>query len=273
MISRRYTPGPPLCDFVELFWLYQGTPAKPHAKERLLPDGSVELVINLREDEIRVYDREETDCYQRLKGSIVCGPHSQFFVIDTASQESVMGIHFKPGGAFPFLGVPTVAVRNLHVSLDDLWGGAAARLRQRLLEAPTPEGKFDVLEKALLARAGGRLGHHPAVAYALKEFQGKPGIRTIAEVSSQMGFSAKRFIQVFSQEVGLTPKLFCRVRRFQRVIRGLAAGRSVEWADVAVEGGYYDQAHFIHDFNAFSGINPSTYLAQRTEHQNHVPLS
>ena len=99
-----------------------------------------------------------------------------------------------------------------------------------------------------------------------------PHTRTIADVTGQIGLSAKRFIQVFAGEVGLTPKLFCRVRRFQRTLRAMGQGRPVEWATLAADCGYFDQAHFIHDFRAFSGINPSTYIAQRTEHLNHVPL-
>ena len=70
----------------------------------------------------------------------------------------------------------------------------------------------------------------------------------------------------------VTPKLFCRVRRFQQVLRLIGSGRPVAWAAVAADCGYFDQAHFIHDFRAFSGINPSTYIAQRTEHLNHVPM-
>ena len=99
-----------------------------------------------------------------------------------------------------------------------------------------------------------------------------PHTRTVAEVTGLIGLSPRRFIQVFSAEVGLTPKLFCRIRRFQRVVRHIAKEERVEWADVAADCGYFDQAHFIHDFRAFSGINPTTYLAQRTEHLNHVPI-
>jgi AraC-like DNA-binding protein len=116
------------------------------------------------------------------------------------------------------------------------------------------------------------LERHPAVAFALHEFYGVPHTRTISEVTGQIGLSAKRFIQVFDAEVGLTPKLFCRVRRFQKVLRLVGAGRPVEWAGVAADCGYFDQAHFIRDFRAFSGLNPSTYLAHRTEHLNHVPM-
>jgi AraC-like DNA-binding protein len=271
MASYLHVPAPPLSEFVGLLWLYEGY-HQPHQKERLLPDGSMELVINLNQDLTREYDPRDTGRFRTLRGSVVVGAHSEFFVIDTAEQHSVAGVHFKPGGAFPFLGLPAGQLHNTLVSLEDLWGRRADQLRERLLEAGTPQAKLRVLEQALLAQAARRLERHPAVAFALREFHGLPHTRTIAEVTGQIGLSAKRFIQVFSGEVGLTPKLFCRVRRFQRVLRRIGTGRPVEWAAVAVDCGYFDQAHFIRDFHAFSGINPSAYLAGRTEHLNHVPL-
>ncbi|HXM40549.1 MAG TPA: helix-turn-helix domain-containing protein [Bryobacteraceae bacterium] len=267
----HHIPAPPLSEFVGLLWLYEGY-HQPHEKERLLPDGSMELVINLNEDLTRFYHPHDTGKFETLRGSVVVGAHSEFFVIDTAEQHSVAGVHFKPGGAFPFLGLPAGELHNALVSLQDLWGGLADQLRERLLEAGTPQARLLVLEQALLAKAAQRLERHPAVAFALREFHGLPHTPTIADVTGQIGLSAKRFIQVFSGEVGLTPKLFCRVRRFQRVLRRIGTGRPVEWAAVAADCGYFDQAHFIHDFHAFSGINPSTYIAHRTEHLNHVPL-
>jgi len=271
MQFHRHIPAPPLSDFVALLWLYEGY-EQPHEKERLLPDGSMELVINLKEDLTRVYDPHETGKYQTLRGSVMVGAHSEFFVIDTAGQHSVAGVHFKLGGAFPFFDLPASELRNTLVSLQDLWGSLADRLRERLLEAGSADAKFRVLEQTLLEQAAERLERHPAVAFALNEFRGAPHTRTIADVTGQIGLSAKRFIQVFSGEVGLTPKLFCRVRRFQRALRRIGAGRPVEWAAVAADSGYFDQAHFIRDFRAFSGINPSAYVAGRTEHLNHVPL-
>ncbi len=122
MLYLTHRPQPPLNNFVELFWFYDGFPQRPHKKERLMPDGSVELVINLREDETRVYDRENLEQCSRLPGSVVCGPHSSFFVIDTAEQDSVIGIHFKPGGIFPFFKLPADELQNQHISLQDVWG-------------------------------------------------------------------------------------------------------------------------------------------------------
>ncbi len=266
-----YTP-PPLSGFVDLLWINEGDPP-PHRKERLLPTGTVELVFSLRDDVLHAYDRGEAESPRRFRGPVVCGAHSEFFVIDTAQQAAVMGVHFKPGGAFPFLNLPAGELHNAQVPLDALWGRAAGALRDRVLEARTPAARFRALEQALLARAALPLTRHPAVAFALGEFQAPAGAPTVSDVTSQVGLSGRRFSEVFTREVGLTPKLFCRVRRFQRVLRLLARGREFDWARVALECGYFDQAHFNHDFRAFSGINPTTYLAQRTEHLNHVPLA
>jgi AraC-like DNA-binding protein len=145
-------------------------------------------------------------------------------------------------------------------------------LRERLLEAGRAERAFDVMEAALLARVRGPLERHPAVDYALCEFLAAPESVRIAHVADRTGFSARRFIELFRRQAGLTPKLFCRVQRFQRALRRIACGLPVEWTDVALDSGYFDQAHFIHDFRAFSGISPSQYQAANSRHINHVPI-
>jgi AraC-like DNA-binding protein len=272
MLFRHYFPKPPLSHFVEQFWFYDGFPPRAHKKERLMPDGSVELVINLREDESRIYDRQDLSKYDRLPGSIVCGPHSRFFVIDTEEQASVVGVHFKPGGAFPFFRLPADELQNTHVALEDLWGSEVRTIRERLLAAPNADAKLATLEACLLERLARPLERHPAVGFALSAFHNVAGTRSVAEVSDQIGLSARRFIQLFSDEVGLTPKLFCRVRRFQQVLGMLHNATDCDWVDIAAGCGYFDQAHFIHDFKDFAGINPTAYRALKTEHMNHVPI-
>jgi len=272
MISRYYIPQPPLSDFVEMLW-YQEAYAPSHARERLLPMGQMELVINLLEDWNETYDHQ--DRLRIFRGSLIVGIHSEYFSLDTTRAVKVIGAHFKPGGAFPFLHLPAGELHNTNLSLEDLWGAAAGELRERLLEAETFDAKFHILEQALLARARQSMQHHPAVAFALRHFQRVPHTQTIADVTGQIGLSQRRFIELFSEQVGLTPKLFCRVRRFQEVVQLIHTGgngRRVEWPAVALACGYYDQAHFIRDFQAFSGLNPSAYLTQRGEHLNHVPL-
>ncbi len=157
--------------------------------------------------------------------------------------------------------------------LESLWGAGAGDLRDRLLEAQTPAEKFRILEQFLTRRAVRSLELHPAVTYALSEFQGVAHLKTISQVVNQMGFSARRFIQVFNESVGLTPKLFCRILRFQEVLRFFSNGQEIDLPEIALNCGYFDQAHFIHDFQSFSGLSPTAYLTHRSEHVNHVPLS
>ena len=275
MAYHTYIPSPPLSDFVETFWLYEGF-AQAHTKERKLPDGSMGLVINLREDRFRIYDRRNPDRCETFRGCLLSGVQSEFIVIDTANQASVMGIHFKAGGGFPFFGMPASELHDVQVPLDALWGTTSGELRDQLLEAETPQARFVILERHLLARATRPLVPHPAVSFALKEIQSAPQHRTISDLTEQIGLSPRRFIQLFNEEVGLTPKLFCRVRRFQQVLNSLQNGdlsaRQIEWADVALSCGYFDQAHFIRDFRAFSGLNPTAWFMLRGEHINHVPL-
>jgi AraC-like DNA-binding protein len=271
MLSLTYVPRPPLSQFVRFLWLYEGYTQR-HAKERALPTGQMQIVINLLEDKSCIYDRDDTRRCQTFSGSVLSGAHSEYQVISTAMQASVIGVAFKPDGAFPFLRMPAGELRDATVSLDKLWGAAAVDLRDRLLEASTHPARFAILEQVLLVEL--RRCFHPrdAVGFALRRFMAEPQVTTIGGVTDQIGLSPKRFIQLFRDQTGFTPKVFCRIRRFQQALERIESRGNVEWTQVALDCGYFDQAHFIHDFRAFSGINPTSYLAHRTPHRNHVPL-
>jgi AraC-like DNA-binding protein len=263
-------PRVELAPFIESFWFAHDDVARPHALERILPTGSAQLIVNLFEDETRAYDPEAIGRCESTPGTILAGVRSRFGIIDTAEQQSVAGVCFRPGGAYPFFDAPAHEVANADVPLESLWGvQRTSILRERLLAASTADAKLDVLERTFLeAVVRDRL--HRAVVYALTAFRHVPHTTTIARVTNAVGLSPKRFIERFKTEVGVTPKTFCRIRRFQRALRAAHAGARVDWSDVALSCGYFDQAHFIHDFREFSGITPTLYQAARTEHRNHV---
>jgi AraC-like DNA-binding protein len=267
----QYRPAQPLAAFVKQFWLYEGFDQN-HLKERVLPTGTAQLVFNLQSDRFQIYDPHNPAILRSYRGSLAVGPHSEYFVIDTASQAAVMGVAFKPGGAFPFFKIPAYELRDRHIALEDLWGGAAQEVRESLMAAPTPAAKFAVFERMLLRQLVRPLELRPAVNYALGEFKNSPAFATVAGMAGQTGYSTRRFMQLFNEEVGLTPKLYWRVQRFQATLRRLHRGQVVNWSDLSLRLGYFDQAHFNHDFLAFSGLNPATYLSRRGPHQNHVPL-
>jgi AraC-like DNA-binding protein len=271
MLFLKHVPRSPLSQYVNLLWLYEGY-TQPHAKERVLPTGEMQMVINLVDEQSCIYDRNDTNRYQTFRGPLLSGAHSQYQVISTAAQAFVIGVHFRPGGGFPFLRMPAGELRDISVPLDALWGRGAIDLRDQLLEAATHEARFEILERVLLAELTRGLHRHGAVGFALRQFLAAPHTTTISAVTERIGLSPKRFIQVFRDETGFTPKVFCRIRRFQQALDLMEGRKNVEWAKIALDCGYFDQAHFIHDFRAFSGINPTTYLAHQTPHRNHVPL-
>lgn len=268
----RFTPAPPLDAFIRCFWYWEGAP-QTHARERLLPNGEASIIFNLRDDEMRIYDANDPQLYTSCGLVGITGPRTNCFAIDTAAEECVIGIQFKAGGSFPFFREPAVEVANQSVALDCLWGPRAALLREQLLAASSIEAMFAILERALLAHLARPLELHPAVAFARGHICRAPHTTTIAGVTERIGISQRRFIELFRDQIGLTPKAFCRVRRFQRVLESVHRRHSVDWPQVALDGGYYDQAHFIHDFQDFSGMTPSAYLAKATEHLNHVPMN
>jgi methylphosphotriester-DNA--protein-cysteine methyltransferase len=249
-------PAKPLSDFVKLFWYWIGHP-QPHVRERMLPMGSVELVINLNNP--------------RVTQSGISGPRSESFLIERRATDRLLGVHFEPGGAFPFLGFHYSELHNRYITLADLWGERRAeRLLCLLNESRTVESKFRTLERWLMGIANRPFRHHPAVTFAVGRFRTNPASSSSADIAESVGFSQRRFIELFRDEVGMTPKLFCRVERFQHVIHAIGMKPDVDWIDLALDHGYSDQSHFNHDFREFSGLRPTEYLGLRTANYGHV---
>jgi AraC-like DNA-binding protein len=271
MASQKHTPAGLLSEFVDCFWYWQGAPLT-HTRERLLPNGECSIIVNLRDDAICVYDAEDTNRYTSHGLAVISGPRTRCFVIDTSQEERVFGIQFRPAGAFPFFKLPVSELKNTDVTLDCLWKGAVSELRERLLAASGVSAMFALAEECLLGQLVREPRLHPAVDFARQHFCRAPHMATVSSVLHSIGVGHHRFTQLFNDQVGLSPKAFCRVRRFQRVLQAVHRLHDVDWVGVALDCGYYDQPHFIHDFRAFSGLTPAQYLARATEHLNHVPM-
>ncbi len=271
MTHRHHIPRPPLARFVQQIWYWQSDP-QPHAFERLLPNGEATIIFNLNDDPIRNYNPARLECFETLGLASVSGAHTRPFILDTTQATHVIGIQFRPGGAFPFFTPPSSELQNAHVALDTLWPGRANSIREQLLEAPGIDAMFGILERELFAALTRPLDLHPAVCYALHQFCRESHAIAVAAVTDRLGLSPRRFIRLFHDQVGVTPKAFCRVRRFQRVLSAIRDAQTVQWSQIALDAGYYDQSHFIHDFQEFSGFTPAAYLKLATPHLNHVPL-
>jgi AraC-like DNA-binding protein len=253
-MHKRITTGP-LAPFVDFLWLSEGY-APAHGAERILPTGQMGLVL----------DVSGTDNTPGL----LSGARASSFILDTSKPLSLLGVAFKAGGGYPFVDLPAGALQDLAVPLDALWGNSAEQLRTELLEAESGERRFRILETFLANRLALSTPRSPLVQFALRAFQESSGAGAVGEVVDRIGISARRFIAEFRHQVGLPPKAFCRIARFRKVIHRVAAATAVDWSDVALSCGYYDQAHFIHEFREFAGVSPSNYLRDRTSSPNHL---
>ena len=252
MFFREHRPSFPLSEFIDALW-YCRTPALPHSHERVLPSGTTEIIIDLRES--------------HPMPDFFVGVHTGYITIETADLSELIGIHFKPGGATAFL-PPAHELSNRETPLADLWSRTS--LREQLLDTPALDARFRILEMALLKRLKPPR-RHPAVVHAIAEFTASPDTARISAVTRDEGLSSKRFIDLFRNEVGITPKRYCRIRRFRQVLQAVKRGEPIRWSDIATTCGYFDQAHFIRDFRAFSGLSPTQYLERPAAWPGHVP--
>jgi transcriptional regulator GlxA family with amidase domain len=114
---------------------------------------------------------------------------------------------------------------------------------------------------------------HPAIDQALRRSQRVPNVDSVRSVSRQVGLSRRWLAQTFNEQIGMTPKRYCRLMRFRSIVRHVASGNEVDWAAAAVAGGYCDQAHLAHDFREFSGMTPTSYVTSERPHLNHVRIN
>jgi AraC-like DNA-binding protein len=270
MLHRHFVPPPPFDAFIAGIWYWEGDPAA-HRREAITASCNMGLLVDLSRDALGYYRGENYSEHTRIAPIAIHGAHAEPFAID-AYQPRIMGVEFKPGGAYPFFGPAALEFLDAHIPLEFVWGAAARRLYDRLVQAPTPEDKARILLGALAKAAPRDLALHPAVLLALQAFDRAPHRTSVGAVAKTAELSTKTFIRVFSDQVGLTPKLYLRVARFQRVIERILLVPQIDWWDVVERHGYYDQPHFIRDFRNFTGFTPTMWQKLRGPQAHHIPL-
>lgn len=271
MIFEMHIPGPPLREFVENFFFFEDF-YTPHLIERFLPDGNTEIIISLNEEPDHVYHNETLEEIQTCRKGWASGLRTRPISIPAGNESSKLVIIFKRGMAHPFFKIPMSELSNAVVDADRIWGDEFEFLRERLLAAETPADKFALVEEFLVKRLTSDTELNPCVEFAVKGITSDPSGTNLARLSDRIGYSQKHLITMFKRNVGTTPKAYLRVMRFQRVIEKLEGNGETDWSAIALEAGFYDQAHLINDFKALSGFTPSEYLERKVETLNYVPV-
>lgn len=271
MVFATHIPGFPLGAFVERFVHYKGyNPV--HSVDRFLPDGDTHLVIDLLDYPKFIYDNETLKEKQACKDAWFSGFRTQPITIPSGRDSEMFIIYFRKGRVYPFTGSPLSTFADHVVDAGQALPKLIYELRSRLQETFDTAAKFALAEQFLLRHFRSRFCVNSLVDHAVSAIARDPGAASIERIALQVGYSRKHLATLFSEHVGVSPKEYMQVMRFQQVINSLMKRKEVRWTSVAIECGYYDQAHFINDFRRFSGFTPTQYIAMNSDFTNYVAV-
>jgi AraC-like DNA-binding protein len=238
---HEYQPHPALAPYVACYWSI--TSATPLIN-RVLPDGCTDIVVS---------DTVE-----------VVGTMRHAIVIQMGAGALGVGIRFKPGGGAAFFRLPLHELTDETLNLQNLWGQCAGELAEQITFTSTASTKIAHLEAFLLRRLDLLSPFNPTLHSAIAAIRQAHGDITITDLRTNLSLSERQLERGFLQYTGLTPRQFARLTRFRQVVR-LLHQPALPLTDVAYRAGYYDQAHFIHDFKALAGLTPREYRREQQD--------
>src|SRR5215213_889746 len=259
MIFETYIPAFPLAQFIASFVYYKEYNPE-HFINRLLPDGNATIIIDLTDLPKFVYDNETLAEIQTCRHAWFSGIRTIPISIPSGRASEMFIINFHHGKSYPFVSCPANELADTVVDAEIVSGKEILAMRDKLLDAASPKDKFHIAEAQLLKLYKHSLHVNPFIDYAISRIIQSPSEMSIREIAAKVGFSQKHLIKVFKDHVGLTPKNFARVIRFQQAISEIEKMKFINWANIAYECGYYDQSHFIAEFKTFSGYTPNQFL-------------
>lgn len=271
MIFETYIPAFPLNKFIESFVYFKGfNPV--HSIDRFLPDGYSYVVFDLTDYPKFIYDNHTLKEIQSCRNVWFSGIRERYITIPSGRDNEMFVVYFQRGKAYPFVEMQMNELTDFVVDGELVMSNEILNMRETLLESLTFQQKFSYAEKYLTNKFLKKLVANPFVDYSVNQILQNPHQLSITRLSQKVGYSQKHLIKIFKEHVGLAPKAFLKIIRFQKAIQEIEANRTANWTSIALESGYYDQAHFINDFKQFSGFTPNDYLNMKSDFANYIPV-
>ncbi|GAA3946459.1 hypothetical protein GCM10023085_30780 [Actinomadura viridis] len=254
-------PAPPLDRFIDDIYCLTGVPR--HRRMNVPPMPSAHLFVNLG-GPARLWDSDPSVPPAVIIDGWFMGVWTRRFLVEYPAQVRLVGVHFKPWGLSPFVGMPATELRDRWVPVDAVWQRALDRIRDQVGDTATTTEALRVVEDELrsrLARAASRgLG---LVRHTGERLETSHGAVPVGALADAAGVSGNHLATLFKSHVGVTPKRVARIYRFAHLILSVDALGPVDWSDLAQTAGYFDRAHFSREFKDFTGHTPTEYLALR----------
>ncbi len=259
MASRE--PLPILRPFVAKYAAYRehitGFTRRREVPERIIP---IHICLG---DTIGIGAAGDPAGETRQYRAFVAGPHDTYALSETGGHRAGIQVNLTLPGARRFLGMPLYELTNRVFEVEDLLGRDGRVLVERLRMAPGWDACFDILDEVISARVCSADGLPGDVAWTLGELgeTGRAGHPPrISHLADALGYSHKQLIARFRGELGLTPRTFARITRFEGLLGALKGDGPPRWADLAPAFGYYDQSHLSRDFRDFMGLSPGAFV-------------
>jgi AraC-like DNA-binding protein len=267
-VSR--VPQPPLDGLIDDIYYLEG--ASPYPKLLVPPMPSALLFITL-DGPFRLHNGDPSAPSVQPEEGCFVGLPTRHMLIEYPHVTRIVGVHFKPWGAFPFLRTPLSDLRDEIVPTSALWGRFADEVRERMYAAASPHDMLVTLEGLLRRRLteSKDLGLVRHLGTHLADTHGAVSMGALADSA---GVSPTYLLGRFKEQIGVPPKVLARIYRFARVVLEIDPRASVDWGETAHRAGFYDQPHFNNEFLAFTGRTPTEYLRLRrrflAENPGHV---
>lgn len=272
MIFETYEPSGPIDALVEsIFYFKDFEP--DHSIERVVPTGHVYAIFELDGIERHTFDNETLEPNASFRSAWVSGVHRNYISISAHQHSEMFVIQFKAYGACPFLHLPMSQVADTVVAGSDILDGELLGLREELITATSSAEKFALAVAWLESRYDEKLVAPKSIVDVVELLQAEPASK-LTEVVGRYTSTQKHLISQFKKYIGVTPKHYQRVLRFNDVFNQMQNDQFLSWSDIAHLCGYADQSHFIREFRNFSGFNPESYLKEDFEEDgsNFFPL-
>jgi len=255
---REYPMSAVLTPFVKLIWsLESDRSIRDAPRERILPDGCVELVFHFCDRFCTYFANGDSRIQPQ---SFVVGQMNRFIEIEPRGQIGFVAVRFHAHGAYRFLPGSLKAVAGGVVDTAEIWKRSSGEFTDRIAMTATTTGRIAIVEEMLLTALADNRHEDVLVARALRLIERDASELKIADLAAAIGTSTRELGRRFENAVGVSPKKFSRVTRFVRALHQLRECRQETLTYTAVASGYYDQAHFNHEFREFAGITPGELL-------------
>jgi AraC-like DNA-binding protein len=244
-----------------------------HSIERIVPTGHVFVIFEMDNIPRNTFENETLKPLKTFSKVWVSGTHRNFISISAHQNSEMLAIQFRPAGAYPFLHCPLQELNDKVVSAKDIFGKEVLELRENIVVAENPKAKFNLVSNWLENRFDTKK-EAPEYLLAFIERLQKEPVSNLNRIIKSYPATQKQLIEHFKKYVGLTPKYYHRILRFNEILKIINKNEKLSWSEIAFSCDYSDQSHFIKEFFLFSGFNPQEYLKMEftKERINFFPL-